>query len=118
MAPIRRWPPLRLYPEFFRTLTGRATAPLRTAWRRSWFYRRLLKGPIADRIRFHPYDALPRRLEDADALLRGRFRLTGDTVDIKEGSIFDKPAPSTEWIKALHAFEWLPPLSAAGGEPA
>jgi uncharacterized heparinase superfamily protein len=118
MAPVRRWPPLRLYPEFLRTLSWRATAPLRSFWRRSWLYRRLLKGPIADRVRFYPYDALPRRLEDADALLRGRFRLSGETVEIKEGAIFDKAAPSAEWTRALHAFEWLPPLSAAGGEPA
>lgn len=118
MAPVRSWPPLRFYPEFLRMVAWRATTPLRSFWRRSWFYRRLLKGPIADRIRFYPYDALPRRLEDADALLRGRFRLNGETVEIREGSVFDKPGPSAEWTRALHAFEWLPPLSAAGGEPA
>jgi uncharacterized heparinase superfamily protein len=90
----------------------------RIFWRRTWFYRRFLKGPLADRIAFHPYDPLPRRLEDADALLRGRFRFDGETVEVKEGSIFDKPAPSAEWAEALHAFAWLPPLSAAGGDPA
>ncbi|HEX2760242.1 MAG TPA: heparinase II/III family protein, partial [Rhizomicrobium sp.] len=39
-------------------------------------------------------------------------------VDIRDGSVFDKPAPSRDWANALHGFEWLPPLSAAGGEPA
>lgn len=118
MASNRRGPPVRFYPEIVRMALGRAAIPLRTFWRRSWFYRPLLAGPIADRIRFYPYDALPRRLEDADAALRGRFKLAGESVDIKEGSVFDKASPSEEWTKALHGFEWLPPLSAAGGEPA
>ena len=86
--------------------------------RRTWFYRRLLKGPLADRIAFHPYDALPRRLEDADALLRGRFRFNGDVVEPSDKSIFDHAPPSREWAEALHSFAWLPPLSAAGGDAA
>ena len=77
-----------------------------------------LAGPLADRILFHPYDALPRRLEDADALLRGRFRFAGETDDAKTGSIFDLAPPSLGWAKALHSFSWLPPLALAGGDPA
>ncbi len=92
--------------------------PLRTAWRRNWFYRRLLKGKLSDRILFHPNDVLPRKLEDADALLRGRFRFGGEMLDIAEGSVFDKTPPSRAWHEALHSFAWLPPLAAAGGEPA
>jgi uncharacterized heparinase superfamily protein len=118
VAAQRRWPPVRLYPEIAGALWQRALEPLRTAWRRSWFYRRLLGGPIADRLRFQPYDALPRRLEDADQALRGRFRFNGDSVDVREGSVFDHKAPSESWARAMNAFEWLPPLSAAGGEPA
>ena len=96
----------------------RMFAPLRRFWRRSWFYRRLLKGKLPDRIIFYPHDALPRKLEDADALLRGRFRFAGETVDVKAGSIFDMPAPSRAWAQALHSFAWLPSLSAAGGDAA
>ena len=110
--------PLSLLPEMLRAALRRAFAGPRIAWRRSWFYRRLLKGPLSDRITFHPFDALPRRLEDADALLHGRFRFFGESVEVKDGSIFDKPAPSPQWAEALHGFAWLPPLSAAGGEPA
>jgi len=110
--------PLSLLPDMARAATRRMLQGPRVVWRRSWFYRRLLKGPLADRIVFHPYDALPRRLEDADALLHGRFRFNGETVEIREGSIFDKPAPSLAWAEALHGFAWLPPLSAAGGEAA
>src|SRR5678815_3863778 len=95
MAAPRRWPPLRLYPEMARVALLRALTPLATFWRRTWFYRRLLKGPIADRIRFYPYDALPRRLEDADQALRGRFRFAGESVEIRDGSVFDKPVSYT-----------------------
>lgn len=73
---------------------------------------------MPDRILFYPYDALPRRLEDADALLRGRFRLAGEIVDVAEGSIFDKPAVTPAWAESLQSFSWLPPLAAAGGDPA
>jgi len=81
-------------------------------------YRWFLKGPLADRINFYPHDVLPRRLEDAEALLRGRFPFCCDTVEVKEGSIFDKRAPTNEWLEALHGFQWLPPLAAAGGDAA
>lgn len=110
--------PLSLLPEMFRAFAWRAMRAPRVFWRRTWFYRRLLKGPLCDRVVFHPYDALPRRLEDADALLHGKFRFGGEVVEIREGSIFDKPAPSRRWSEALHGFAWLPPLSAAGGEAA
>jgi uncharacterized heparinase superfamily protein len=110
--------PLSLLPEVLRAARRRVFSGLRIFWRRSWFYRRLLKGPLPDRIVFHPYDALPRRLEDADTLLHGRFRFNGETVEVREGSIFDKPPPSARWAEALHGFAWLPPLSAAGGDAA
>ncbi|HEX4295155.1 MAG TPA: heparinase II/III family protein [Rhizomicrobium sp.] len=110
--------PLALLPEMVRAALRRALRGLRVFWRRSWFYRRLLKGPLSDRVVFHPYDALPRKLEDADALLHGKFRFGGETVEIREGSIFDKPPPSSAWAEALHGFAWLPPLSAAGGDAA
>jgi len=86
--------------------------------RRTWVYRRLLKGQLADHIAYHPDDTLPRRLEDADLLLRGRFRFQGEAVDAGDRSIFECPAPSPEWLRDLHGFAWLPPLSAAGGEAA
>ena len=111
-------PPLALLLEAAGVAWWRLRGGLRRWVRRTWFYRRLLKGPLADRIAFHPYDALPRRLEDADALLRGRFRFNNDTVEAKDRSIFDQAAPSREWAEALHSFAWLPPLSAAGGDAA
>ena len=114
----RRLPPLSLFPEMAAIALWRGFRGVRIWYRRTWLYRRFLTGPLSDRILFHPYDALPRRLEDADALLRGRFRFNGETVEVKEGSIFDHAPPSEEWAKALHSFAWLPPLALAGGEPA
>src|SRR5215469_17555109 len=89
---------LSLVPEALRTLWRRLLGPLRIWWRRSFFYRWFLRGPLPDRISFHPHDVLPRRLEDAEALLRGRFGFCCRTVEVKEGSIFDKSAPSREWL--------------------
>ena len=109
---------LSLLPELSRAGLRKAMTPLRVGWRRSWFYRRLLKGPLADHIVFHPHDGLPRRLEDADALLRGRFRFHGHTVDVTTGSIFDVAPPSRAWAEALSGFDWLPSLSVAGGDAA
>lgn len=105
-------------PEIGRALLWRAAGPFRRGWRRSWIYRRFLGGKLCDHLSSYPYDGLPRRLEDADALLRGRFRFGGESVDIEEGSIFDKEPPSARWHRELHSFAWLPPLSAAGGETA
>ncbi|HXC56630.1 MAG TPA: heparinase II/III family protein [Rhizomicrobium sp.] len=116
--PQSRFVPLALLPELFRALVWRWLRPLRVWYRRTWLYRRFLGGPLSDRILFHPYDALPRRLEDADALLRGRFRFHGETVEVRDGSVFDVKPPSEDWAKALHGFAWLPPLALAGGEAA
>lgn len=108
-----------LLPEMVRAGLFRLLAPARITWRGSWFYRRLLQGALADHIVFHPWDALPRRLEEADSLLRGRFRFHGQTVDVPSGvSVFDLPPPSPAWQAALHGFDWLPSLSTAGGENA
>lgn len=112
-------PPFSLISEALFVTLRRMGGGLRRVYRRSWLYRRLLKGQLCDHIAFHPQDTLPRRLEDADALLRAKFRFGGETVDVKQGaSIFDLPAPSREWKESLHAFAWLPPLAAAGGEAA
>ena len=68
---------------------------------------------------FHPWDAAPRRLEEADSLLRGRFRFYGVHVDVPDGvSVFDLPPPTPAWHAALHSFAWLPALSNAGGDNA
>ncbi|MBV9043489.1 MAG: hypothetical protein JO294_00065, partial [Alphaproteobacteria bacterium] len=117
--PISAIPPLSMFGELVRAIVWRVLKPIRVWYRRTWLYRSFLKGPLSDRILFHPYDAMPRKLEDADALLRGRFKFAGETVEVKDAtSIFDKKPPNESWLKALHSFAWLPPLALAGGEPA
>src|SRR5690348_7806187 len=103
-----------LVPEAVRAIVARALAPLRIALRRSWLYRLGMKGPLPDRIAHYPADGTPRRLDEADALLRGRFRFAGQVVEIREGSVFDKSPPSRAWAESLHAFQWLPALATAG----
>ncbi len=117
-AAAKRRPPLGLLPEMMREVLRRLAKPFRVFWRRNWFYRRLLKGRMPDGVRFFPYDALPRKLEDADMLLRGRFRFAGQSVEQTQTSIFATRPPSRAWADALNGFDWLPPLSAAGGDPA
>jgi uncharacterized heparinase superfamily protein len=110
---------LPLLPDMARAALRCAATPQRIWWRCSWFYRRFLKGKLADHIVFHPWDATPRRLEEADALLRGRFRFYGVTVEVPEGvSVFDLPPPNPAWHAALHSFAWLPALANAGGDNA
>lgn len=110
--------PFSLFPEILRAFWHRLMTPLRVMRRRNWFYRRLLKGKLPDHVAFYPYDALPRRLEDADAMLKGRFRFASETVDITGKCVFDLPAPSGRWKKGLDEFVWLPALSLAGGDAA
>jgi uncharacterized heparinase superfamily protein len=108
----------RLLPDLLRAARRRACTSFRVRRRRNWLYRRLLSGPLADHIVFHPCDLEVHRLEDADALLRGRFRFYGEMLDIHEGSVFDAVPPSPQWHEALQSFAWLPPLSVAGGDSA
>ncbi|MGN6517276.1 MAG: heparinase II/III family protein [Rhizomicrobium sp.] len=118
MAAHRRSVPIRLLPEVLHAFLYRLLTPWRVMRRRNWFYRRLLKGKMPDRIVVYPYDALPRRLEDADAMLRGRFRFAGETVDAIGKSVFDVAPPTRTWANDLHEFVWLPALASAGGDAA
>jgi len=89
---------LPLLQEMGRVVLTRAVTPARVGWRSNWFYRRLLKGPLADRLVFEPWDGAPRRLEEADSLLRGRFRFCGAQLDVPDGvSVFDLPPPNRDW---------------------
>ena len=103
-------PPLALFPEAAGVVLWRMGGGWRRWRRASWLYRRLLKGPLADRIAFHPYDALPRRLEDADALLRGRFRFDGETrrgerpLDLRCCRAVARLGRGAAWLRLAAAF--------------
>src|SRR5689334_4017607 len=95
--------PFAIVSELISAVWGGLVAPFRVFVRSSWPYRMSLRGRMPDRIVIHPQDIVPRRLEDADAILRGRFRFAGETVEAKRGtSIFDQQPPSLDWAAALH----------------
>ena len=104
--------------EYTGAACGIAVEALSAELRAGWFYRLSLTGPISNRIHFHPVDTRPHRLEEADAYFRGRFRFAGESVDVAAGSVFDVAAPSPAFAEALHGFEWLRHIEAAGGEVA
>ena len=112
--------PLNLLPEMMQAGAWRALAPMRVWGRRNWFYRRLLRGPLADHIVFHPHDACPRRLEDADTLLRGRFRFRGESVDVKRGRVGLRSAAAFARLgrKSCTVFPGWRRCRLAGGEAA
>ena len=70
-------PPLSLLPEIMARCCGGCWRPCGALWRRELVLSPPAQGPHGRPYRFHPHDALPRKLEDADALLRGRFRFHG-----------------------------------------
>jgi uncharacterized heparinase superfamily protein len=109
-------PPLALLPEALKASLWQSLAGWRCWYRSSWVYRRLLKGQLTDHIDYQPQDLHPRRLDEADALLRARFKFEGEMVDAGSTSIFDATPVSQQWDEALHGFAWMAPLAAAGGE--
>jgi uncharacterized heparinase superfamily protein len=113
---VRKSSTASLLPEATRVAIDRGLDGLAILLRRSSLYRQTLKGPVAERIHAYTDDHRVRVLQDADALMRGRFRLAGHTVDIRQGSIFDQPFPSADFAAALHGFDWLRHLEAAGGD--
>src|SRR5689334_6527037 len=109
-------PAERLKPEPRKSRTGSAWADLWleagqvlldrgieagfTRFRETLLYRLSLRGPIADRIAYHPGDARPPSLDDAEGFFHNRFRLAGQTVDAKEQSIFDVAPPTPAFAAA------------------
>jgi uncharacterized heparinase superfamily protein len=89
-----------------------------THWRETDIYRLTLRGPITDRIAYHPLDLRPPSLDDADDYFGNRFRFAGQMVDAKDQCIFDIDPPTKGFAAALHGFEWLRHLEAADGAAA
>lgn len=115
-AHVRKPSPVALVPEAARSAIAQGCDDVMSLVRQTWFYRQTLTGPVPARIHAYTDDHRARVLQDADALMRGRFRLGGQAVDIRQGSIFDQEAPSAAFAAALHGFDWLRHLEAAGGD--
>jgi uncharacterized heparinase superfamily protein len=80
-AGIRKASARELLPHAARVALARGLRALAIRLRRTGLYRKSLAGPVPERIHFHTDDHRPRVLQDADALMRGRFRLGGYSVD-------------------------------------
>jgi uncharacterized heparinase superfamily protein len=75
-----------------------------------------LTGPMPDHLVCAPEDLRAPRLEDADSIFRGRFRLSCGTVNLKNQAVWDIAPPTKAWAEELHAFGWVRHFAAVGGE--
>ena len=96
-AHVRKPSPMALVPEAGRIVLAQGCDDVMSLVRQTWLYRQTLTGPVPARIHAYTDDYRTRVLQEADALMRGRFRLGGQSVDIRQGSIFDQEAPSAEF---------------------
>lgn len=111
-------PPPSYYIEAVKAVCRLPGRGFKCWYRRRWFYRRMLKGQLCDNLALSPNDVAPRKLDEASALLKGRFCFGGETVEAIGSSVFDYQPPSAAWSEELHSFAWLPPLAIAGGDAA
>lgn len=75
----------------------------------------LVSGPLPDRLAFPPQDPEPGQLEIARQILKGDFVAGGQSVQLDESPPWDVTPPNPEWYRAIHRFDWLRHLAAAGG---
>jgi len=95
---------------------GRA---LSEEWRASGPYRWRIGGPRPDGFGIQPRDFRPAEGDLGRTILAGAFVLDGATLTVgARGDPWDRPSPSRAFAEALHRFDWLPHLIAAGPEGA
>ena len=100
---------------------GARWRPLRVWWRRNWFYRRLLRGPLGrPHSSFIPMTPGRAGWKTPTPCCAGRFRFDGENVDVPDGiSVFDMPPPSQAWAgSAARLFLAGRRCRMAGGEAA
>ena len=96
--------------------TGRALAE---EWRASGPYRWATSGPKPDGFGVQARDFRPIDRDVGEAILAGAFMLDGQSLAVGvRGDPWDRPSPSRAFAEALHRFDWLPHLIAAGPEGA
>ena len=91
---------------------------VKTIYRATFAYRWLLSGPLPDRVLLSPEDFRDRRLDDADQMFRGRYRLSGGALHAKDVNIWDADPPNGNFAEDLHGFSWIRHFAAAGSDAA
>ena len=94
-------------------------ASLRGNLEREWFgsppHRAAISNPRPVGLAAHPHDPRPVDPERGRQLLDGVMVLDGSALRLGEtGDPFDQPSPTRQFATALHGFDWLPDLLAAG----
>jgi uncharacterized heparinase superfamily protein len=94
-------------------------ASIRGNVEREWFgsppHRATITGPRPVGLAAHPHDPRPLDAERGRQLLEGVLVLDGGVLRLGEtGDPFDQPSPTRQFAIALHGFDWLPHLMAAG----
>lgn len=82
-------------------------------------YGMTLNGPRADTLAAAPRDLRPTDPGVGRAVLNGRFRLLGETLDApRPTDPWNQASPSRAFAVELHRFAWLPDLVAVGDKGA
>lgn len=96
-----------------------AAAALRRRLELEWFgtppHLLTLGGRRPQGLAAHPHDLRPTDPERGRQIVEGVFALAGATVRVgPNGDPFDRPSPSRRFALALHRFDWMGDLLAAG----
>ena len=100
---------------FFKALGASMRGNLEREWFGSPPHRALISRPRPVGLAVHPHDPRPVDIERGRQLLDGVMVLDGSALRLGEtGDPFDQPSPTRQFAAALHGFDWLPHLLAAG----
>lgn len=92
-----------------------AARQVRDEWVGSPLFRLSLAGPRPRGFMAAPRDARPADAQAGAVLAGGTFVLAGQSLEIgPEGDPWNRPSPSRNFALALHRFDWLRDLMAAG----
>ncbi|MBL8772577.1 MAG: heparinase II/III family protein [Phenylobacterium sp.] len=96
-----------------------AARTLQEEWRASGLRRWTAARPQPEGFGVQPRDFRPPDADAGKAILAGAFVLAGQTLAVgPRGDPWDRPSPSRAFAEALHRFDWLPGLVAAGPDGA
>jgi len=102
-----------------RALAVGAGRILAEEWRSAPLNRWLSSHPRPNGFGWQPKDFRPADAELGRAILAGGFVLRGATLAVGvRGDPWDQPSPTRAFAEALHRFEWMPGLIAAGPDGA